>query len=119
LISASCSFGERALDHRQHVLVGAALQRLRRREARRAIRRDELQRRDGRGELAPHPVVEDDVVARFGSGSTLAPVARSIAAPSFTRSTVVSPTVCTSPSAATAAAAGRPRHWRQRARRWP
>ena len=56
---------KRALDHRQHVLVGAALQRLRRREARRAIRRDELQRRDRRGELAPHPVVEHDVVARF------------------------------------------------------
>ena len=56
---------ERALDHRQHVLVGAALQRLRRGEPRRAVRRDELQRRDCRGELAPDPVVEHDVVARF------------------------------------------------------
>jgi len=46
-----------------------------------------------------------------GSGSTLAPVARSVAMPSFTRSTVVSPTVCTSPASSdcnTGSACGSP-----------
>ena len=55
--------GERPADKRQQFLVGAVLQRLRRRHARVAFVRGKLERGDGGGELAPQAVVDHHVFA--------------------------------------------------------
>ena len=57
--------GERLADKRQQVLVRAVLQRLRRRHARVAILRCELERSDGRGQFTPQAVVHHYVFAFF------------------------------------------------------
>ena len=73
LIAGSVSLLERFLHERQHGLVGAAGQLLRRRETRCAIGRDELQRGERALHGAAQAVVDADVLARRGHGSDLLP----------------------------------------------
>jgi hypothetical protein len=60
--------GERRLQHRQQVVVVAALQRLGRRPPRRAVRRGKAQRRERAVEFAAQPVVDDDRLDVGGRG---------------------------------------------------